>query len=43
MQSVASAVQLMDTRLVHITSKITELTERKESMEMFIKLLHESV
>ena len=43
MWPVVSAVQLMDTRLVHLTSKLTELTKCQESMEMLMKLLHESV
>lgn len=43
MQTVASAVQLMDTRLVHITSKLTELAKCQESMEISMKPLHESV
>ena len=42
-QTVASTVQLMDTRLVHITSKLTELAKRQESMEILMKLLRESV
>ena len=42
-QTVASTVQLMDTRLVHITSKLTKLAKRQESMETSMKLLHESV
>ena len=43
MQSITSAVRLMDTRLVHITTKLSEMTKRQEDMELSMRLLHESV
>ena len=43
MQSITSAVRLMDTRLVHITTKLSEMTKRQEDMELYMRLLHESV
>ena len=43
MQSITSAVKLMDTRLVHINTKLTEIAQRQEVMDRSLKLLHESV
>lgn len=43
MQLITLAVQLMHTRLVHITTKLMEITKRREGMEMSMRLLHESV
>lgn len=42
LQSIKSAVKLMDKRLVHIiiNTKLTEITKRQEVMEMSLKLVH---
>ena len=43
MQTITSAVKLMDTRLVHINTKLTEIARRQDVMEMSLKLVHESI
>ena len=43
MQTITSAVKLMDTRLVRINTKLTEIARRQDVMEMSLKLVHESI
>ena len=43
MQIITSAVKLVDTRLVHINTKLTEITRHQDVMKMSLKLVHESI